>query len=209
MNPYGPVAIYLVRSGCRGAAVSTVFPGSLGGRSRIRRSPRPTNAGSNRPPMVRGASRCASILIAMLFVIFDVEAASFYPWAVQMHQLRTFGLIEMVSFVSCSRSATRTCGGGEVSYGGERARPVFPGQAGRRRALGAIVERVAADDGVGVLRDRDDDRHRGGVRHRALRFGSLSRVAAPGRSDDRFGPRGAEDGAGGAPVRNKWPIPSG
>jgi NADH:ubiquinone oxidoreductase subunit 3 (subunit A) len=35
----------------------------------------------------------------MLFVIFDVEAASFYPWAVQMRQLRTFGLIEMVSFV--------------------------------------------------------------------------------------------------------------
>jgi NADH:ubiquinone oxidoreductase subunit 3 (subunit A) len=35
----------------------------------------------------------------MLFVIFDVEAASFYPWAVQMHQLRYFGLVEMVSFV--------------------------------------------------------------------------------------------------------------
>ena len=37
-------------------------------------------------------------LIAMLFVIFDVEAASFYPWAVQM-AVATFGLIEMVSFV--------------------------------------------------------------------------------------------------------------
>ena len=36
---------------------------------------------------------------ALLFVIFDVEAASFYPWAVQMHQLRGFGLLEMVSFV--------------------------------------------------------------------------------------------------------------
>jgi len=38
-------------------------------------------------------------LIAMLFVIFDVEAASFYPWAVQMHVLRVFGLAEMLIFV--------------------------------------------------------------------------------------------------------------
>jgi NADH:ubiquinone oxidoreductase subunit 3 (subunit A) len=35
----------------------------------------------------------------MLFVVFDVEAASFYPWAVQMHALRIFGLQEMVVFV--------------------------------------------------------------------------------------------------------------
>jgi NADH:ubiquinone oxidoreductase subunit 3 (subunit A) len=38
-------------------------------------------------------------LVAMLFVIFDVEAASFYPWAVQMHALRVYGLLEMIVFV--------------------------------------------------------------------------------------------------------------
>ena len=38
-------------------------------------------------------------VVALLFVIFDVEAASFYPWAVQMHQLRVFGLLEMLMFV--------------------------------------------------------------------------------------------------------------
>ncbi len=38
-------------------------------------------------------------LIAMLFVVFDVEAASFYPWAVQMHALRVFGLLEMIIFI--------------------------------------------------------------------------------------------------------------
>jgi NADH-quinone oxidoreductase subunit A len=35
----------------------------------------------------------------MLFVIFDVEAASFFPWAVRMHALRVFGLLEMVVFI--------------------------------------------------------------------------------------------------------------
>lgn len=38
-------------------------------------------------------------LVAMLFMIFDVEAVSFYPWAVLMHQLRLFGLAEMALFV--------------------------------------------------------------------------------------------------------------
>ena len=35
----------------------------------------------------------------MLFVIFDVEAASFYPWAVEMRALRVYGLLEMAAFV--------------------------------------------------------------------------------------------------------------
>ncbi len=38
-------------------------------------------------------------LIAMLFVIFDVEAASFYPWAVNLRGLGVFGLMEMLTFL--------------------------------------------------------------------------------------------------------------
>jgi NADH-quinone oxidoreductase subunit A len=38
-------------------------------------------------------------LTAMLFIIFDVEAIFFYPWAVLMRQLGWFGLIEMLVFM--------------------------------------------------------------------------------------------------------------
>lgn len=38
-------------------------------------------------------------LVAMLFVVFDVEAASFFPWAVRLRSLGAFGLIEMVVFI--------------------------------------------------------------------------------------------------------------
>ena len=38
-------------------------------------------------------------LTAMLFIIFDVEAIFFYPWAVLMHQLGWFGMIEMGVFI--------------------------------------------------------------------------------------------------------------
>lgn len=38
-------------------------------------------------------------LIAMLFVIFDVETIFMFPWAVSLDQLALFGLIEMLVFL--------------------------------------------------------------------------------------------------------------
>jgi NADH-quinone oxidoreductase subunit A len=38
-------------------------------------------------------------LIAMLFVIFDVETVFMFPWAVIMDRLALFGLIEMIVFL--------------------------------------------------------------------------------------------------------------
>ena len=38
-------------------------------------------------------------LIAMLFVVFDVETVFMFPWAVIMKQLALFGLIEMIVFI--------------------------------------------------------------------------------------------------------------
>ena len=38
-------------------------------------------------------------LIAMLFVVFDVETVFMFPWAVIMKKLALFGLIEMIVFL--------------------------------------------------------------------------------------------------------------
>ena len=38
-------------------------------------------------------------LVAMLFVIFDVETVFMFPWAVIMDELLLFGLIEMLVFL--------------------------------------------------------------------------------------------------------------
>ena len=38
-------------------------------------------------------------LVAMLFVIFDVETIFMFPWAVNMDRLALFGLIEMLVFL--------------------------------------------------------------------------------------------------------------
>ena len=39
-------------------------------------------------------------VIAMLFVIFDIETVFLYPWAVVFKELGLFGLIEMLVFLA-------------------------------------------------------------------------------------------------------------
>jgi NADH:ubiquinone oxidoreductase subunit 3 (subunit A) len=98
MNPYGPVAIFLAVAAIL-SFVMIVVPGLA-----ARKKPNPVKAeayecGAETTTGVSGRFPVRFYLIAMLFVVFDVEAASLYPWAVQMHALRAFGLLEMVAFV--------------------------------------------------------------------------------------------------------------
>ncbi len=39
-------------------------------------------------------------LVAMLFIIFDIETVFLYPWAVAFKEMALFGLIEMAVFVA-------------------------------------------------------------------------------------------------------------
>ncbi len=38
-------------------------------------------------------------LVAMLFILFDIEAIFLYPWAVVYKQLKMFAFVEMLTFV--------------------------------------------------------------------------------------------------------------
>jgi NADH-quinone oxidoreductase subunit A len=39
-------------------------------------------------------------LVAMLFILFDVEAVFFYPWAVVFKSLKWFGFVEMLLYIA-------------------------------------------------------------------------------------------------------------
>jgi NADH-quinone oxidoreductase subunit A len=98
MTPYAPVAIFLGVSALA-ALVFVLVPGIL-----ARRKPNAVKAeayecGVEPTSEVTGRLPVHFYLIAMLFVVFDVEAVSFYPWAVRMHALRAYGAIEMLGFV--------------------------------------------------------------------------------------------------------------
>lgn len=38
-------------------------------------------------------------VVAMLFILFDIEAVFLYPWAVYYKELRLYGLLEMAVFI--------------------------------------------------------------------------------------------------------------
>ena len=38
-------------------------------------------------------------LVAVLFILFDIEAVFLYPWAVAFRQLGLYGLVEMMLFI--------------------------------------------------------------------------------------------------------------
>ena len=55
--------------------------------------PTPQAAGGGRFPV-------KYYIVAMLFIVFDVEIIFLYPWAVQFEQLKLFGLVEMLVFIA-------------------------------------------------------------------------------------------------------------
>jgi NADH:ubiquinone oxidoreductase subunit 3 (subunit A) len=98
MSPYGPVAIYLAVAFVASLGFC-VLPGLMARKKPNAVKSEAYECGVEPTSDVSGRFPVRFYLIAMLFVIFDVEAASFYPWAVQMHALRVFGLLEMLIFV--------------------------------------------------------------------------------------------------------------
>jgi NADH-quinone oxidoreductase subunit A len=49
---------------------------------------------------IRGQYTPRFYVVAMLFVIFDIEAIFIYPWAVIFDDLGAYGFVEMISFIA-------------------------------------------------------------------------------------------------------------
>ena len=98
LDSYLPVLIFvLIVLGLVGALVTLSFV--LGPGKPFKRKLAPYESGIiPDTPAVRRLS-VRFYLTAMLFIIFDVEAVFFYPWAVLLHQLRWYGVIEMFIFI--------------------------------------------------------------------------------------------------------------
>ena len=67
-------------------------------KSRVKDEPyesgmRPIGPGTRRMPV-------RYYLIAVLFILFDIEVIFFLPWAVTFRQLGLFGLVEMLVFIA-------------------------------------------------------------------------------------------------------------
>ena len=95
---YLPIAVLLILS--TGLAVLVILIGNLfGPRRPTERKALPYESGMR--PIGPGARRMPVhfYLIAVLFILFDIEVVFFLPWAVVFRQLGLFGLVEMIIFI--------------------------------------------------------------------------------------------------------------
>lgn len=95
---YFPIAILLIVASAL-AVVAIVLGSVLGPRRPSFRKLSPYESGMM--PIGPGTRRMSIrfYLVAVLFILFDVEVIFFYPWAVNFRTLGVFGFIEMLVFV--------------------------------------------------------------------------------------------------------------
>ena len=99
LNEYAPILIFAILAG--------VFPlATLWILKLIRPNPVPSaekvmpyECGITPESDSRGRYTVRFYLIAILFVVFDVETIFLFPWAVQYQALGLFGLVEMLVFL--------------------------------------------------------------------------------------------------------------
>jgi NADH:ubiquinone oxidoreductase subunit 3 (subunit A) len=97
-SPWTTVLIYFIIAFVVALAVAIV-PGIFTANRPTKQKLEPYECGVPPTSAVSGRMPVHFYLVAMLFVVFDVEAASFYPWAVKLKALGAFGLIEMLTFI--------------------------------------------------------------------------------------------------------------
>lgn len=97
MTDYQAVAVYLGVA----ALIVLLMTGSIGRLRAARRTAAkrtPYECGVNSDPSIALRFPVRFYLVAMLFVILDVEAIAFYPWSLRLRALGGRGLADMAVF---------------------------------------------------------------------------------------------------------------
>jgi NADH-quinone oxidoreductase subunit A len=94
---YLSLSIYLGLAALLAAALVLVS-GKFSPRKPSEAKSRPYECGVSEPISTETRWPVRFALVAMLFLVFDVEALFFYPWAVLLRELRGVGLLAMGSF---------------------------------------------------------------------------------------------------------------
>ena len=98
LAPYGPLLVVLLLAGGLGALVS-VMSAILGPRRPSAIKSTIFEAGSEPSPgSARQRFAVKFYVVALLFIVFDVETVFLYPWAVNFKRLGWFGYAEMLVF---------------------------------------------------------------------------------------------------------------
>ncbi len=96
---YLPIVLLLVLA-LVFAAASILVSRALGPRRSMRTKEAPYESGIIPERTLSERFPVKFYLVAMLFIVFDIETVFLYPWAVAYSELRLFGLVEMATFIA-------------------------------------------------------------------------------------------------------------
>jgi len=95
---YLPFLIHMVIAGAIAGGIVTLS-WLIGQRKPTKAKMSPYECGMEPVGDTRGRFSVKFYLVAMLFILFDVEAVFIYPWAVILRDLKMFGFWEMVVYI--------------------------------------------------------------------------------------------------------------
>ena len=98
LSNYLPILIFLILVGGF-AVVSVIGSLILGMRKPTPEKLTPYECGMQPVGTARDRFSVKFYLVAMLFLLFDIEAVFLFPWAVVYRELRLFGFFEMLLFI--------------------------------------------------------------------------------------------------------------
>ena len=85
-------------------------------------------------------------LIAMIFIVFDIELIFFYPWAVAHRDLGAFGLVAIIIFTAAVfESFVYLIGNGALEWGPVHQARKLKAAVSAERTTSSTIRRVGSD----------------------------------------------------------------
>ena len=96
-NYAGLLLMFILACGLAGALI--VLSAVIGRHKRTREKDQPYECGIRPTGDAREPISVQFYMVALVFILFDIEAIFLYPWALVYHDLQLFGFVEMVLYI--------------------------------------------------------------------------------------------------------------
>lgn len=98
-SDYLPLLILFIIAGAF-AGIAILLPSVLGPKNPNKMKQEPIESGMIPFTDARRRFPVQYYMVAVLFILFDIEVIFLYPWAAMLNKLKLFGLIEMGAFLA-------------------------------------------------------------------------------------------------------------
>jgi len=98
LDSYGPLLLMFILAAFTAGALIAVSV-VVGKHKRTREKDQPYECGIRPTGDARHPFSVHFYMVALIFILFDIEAIFLYPWALVYHDLKVFGFVEMLLYI--------------------------------------------------------------------------------------------------------------